>query len=392
MTGWQSEIKDKRLGMLTNQSAFGKDREYHFRWVSHEANLAVLFVPEHGLFAELQDQVSGKNLQYDLGKTEIVNLYGDEESSLVPKESVFQKLDAIIIDIRDVGARYYTFLTSAFYLMQAVAEFQKKANSHKIEFFIIDSPNPIMGKIEGSPLQETYSSFVGVPSVLHCHGLTPAGLLSYYRKEFQLDLQISIIPIGEFHSKDLFSFLWIPPSPNIPTRNTCFVYGGQCLLEGTNLSEGRGTTRPFETFGAPYLKKKGKVELDKRLAEHQPDALLLRPTRFLPTFHKYDGIVCDGFQILLTNPKEFHSLWFTLFFLRQVIELFPGDFAFLDGVYEFRSDRPAIELLVGDPILLDYLNGKHSNEFIWGYLQESEMEWFKKTAEFRSTSENSGLS
>ncbi|MDZ4727827.1 MAG: DUF1343 domain-containing protein [Leptospira sp.] len=377
-----SKFSGCKAGILTNQSAFGFEGSYHFDVYKKFVDLKVLFLPEHGLFAELQDQVSGSELSYLFGDTRIVNLYGDTEESLSPSADTLKELDIIIIDIRDVGSRYYTFLTTAYYILEAVSKLKKNYARAPL-VVVIDSPNPIGETVEGTRLQSQYESFVGVRSVLHRHGLTPGGLLNYYNNEFELKLDIALVPVGVYHSKNFNAFQWVPPSPNIPSQNTCYVYPGQCLLEGTNLSEGRGTTKPFETFGAPYLKGDAKIELDKRLFKHQSKSMTLRQLRFLPTFHKYKDQICEGYQLIIDKPKKFHSLYFTLFFLKNVLDLFPEHFEFLKGVYEFRSDRPAIELLIGDSCLLDYLHGKISDVVIWEYLQEQEKSWFSLVKEFR---------
>lgn len=371
-----------QAAILTNQSAFGFQGKYHFQTYSEIFDLKTIFLPEHGLFAELQDQVSGDELSYLFGKMQIVNLYGKEESSLVPPRESLQNIDLVIIDIKDVGSRYYTFLTTAYYILEELSKLKKETGKAPV-FLVIDSPNPIGPKVEGSPLQESYQSFVGVKTVLHRHGLTPGGLLSYYNETFQLNVDVVVVPVGVMHPKQIPSFQWVPPSPNIPTQNTCFVYPGMCLLEGTNLSEGRGTTKPFETFGAPFLVGKEKLELDKRMSTHQKGKFLLRNLRFLPTFHKYANEICEGYQLMVTKPKQFHSLYFTLYFLKQMGELFSDQFSYLKGVYEFRSDRPAIELLVGDAFLLDYLTGKHTDSELESYLSETENDWSKAIKPFR---------
>lgn len=361
--------------MLTNQSAFSNGK-YHFEIIKEVLDLKVIFIPEHGLFAELQDQVSGSSLKYDFGSIRMENLYGDDENSLFVKEEVLKELDLIIFDIRDVGARYYTFLTSCYYILNSISKYNV-SNDHSIEVLVIDSPNPAGASIEGSPLQKKYSSFVGVETIVHRHGLTIYELMSYYKKEFHLNVKINKIPIGDLYSKKDKPFLWVPPSPNIPAATTCYVYSGQCLLEGTNLSEGRGTTRPFEIFGAPFIQIQDS-KLLKRLTEFQSDTFILRPLLFIPTFHKHKGNICGGFQILLTKKKKFHSLLFSLHLLRTLREFYPDQFEFLKGVYEFRSDHSAIELLAGDDKLLDFLYGESSYTETKNYLRECEEEWKKK--------------
>ncbi|ULH27942.1 DUF1343 domain-containing protein [Leptospira weilii] len=368
-------LRASRIGMITNQSAFGPDGEYHFQTVHRRYDLKKIFLPEHGLFAELQDQVSGSSLRYNLDEVEFINLYGDQESSLVPDSVSLDGLDVVIIDIRDTGARYYTFLTTAYYFLEEIDKWNSSGKT-EISVVVFDSPNPAGKKIEGSPLQKEFESFVGVRGVLHRHGLTPGGLLSYYQKEFSLNVKIRIVNKGWYEKKNS-EFLWIPPSPNIPFLSTCYVYSGQCLLEGTNLSEGRGTTRPFETFGAPYIDER-KDHVRKALEKSQRGNVILRPLKFIPTFHKHKNEICGGFQILLKKPEKFHSLFFTLKLIRMLREEYPNDFAYRSGAYEFRSDLTAIELLVGDRFLLDYLDGKYSDSFVFEYLNEQELLWKKK--------------
>ncbi|MBM9576045.1 DUF1343 domain-containing protein [Leptospira sp. 201903070] len=368
-------LRVSRIGMITNQSAFGLDGEYHFRTIHKRYDLKKIFVPEHGLFAELQDQVSGSHLRYNLEGVEFINLYGDHESSLVPDSISLEGLDLVIVDIRDTGARYYTFLTTAYYFLEEISKWNN-AGKEEISVLVLDSSNPAGRKIEGTPLQEDYESFVGVRSVLHRHGLTPGELLKYYKEEFSLNLKIKIVKDG-WYSKNDSEFLWIPPSPNIPFISTCYVYSGQCLLEGTNLSEGRGTTRPFEIFGAPYIREENE-RLKKELENFQKESFVLRPLKFIPTFHKHKDEICGGYQILLKRPEKFHSLFFSLKLIRLLREEYPKEFAYRDGAYEFRSDRPAIELLVGDRFLLDYLNGVYSDFMVFEYLKEEEVIWKKK--------------
>nr|WP_243393417.1 DUF1343 domain-containing protein [Leptospira perolatii] len=367
--------------MLTNQSAYGWENDYHFKNVYKEFGLRKLFLPEHGLFAELQDQVSGSQLSYNIPGTEIVNLYGDEETSLVPSENSLENLDTILIDIRDVGARYYTFLTTALYLMHAIESYSQKSGK-RMKVVVVDSPNPAGSRVEGSPLGEKYSSFVGVEGTVHRHGLTPAALLEFYKDKYSFGFDFYKIPIGDWHPKKYNPYTWIPPSPNIPAISTCYVYSGMCLLEGTNVSEGRGTTKPFEIFGAPYIDESNEIFL-KKLEEPQRGIFKLRPLRFIPTFHKHAGKVCGGYQILLEKPDRFHSLLFGLHLIRSLRESYPNRFEYLQGPYEFRSDLPAIELLVGDSFLLEYLSGKSSYLEMEEYLEETEQNWKKETKPYR---------
>ncbi|MDX1960887.1 MAG: DUF1343 domain-containing protein [Leptospiraceae bacterium] len=374
------KFKNSRAGIFTNQSGFGglSGWKYHFEYFKKYLSLDIIFLPEHGLFAELQDQVSGSGLQYDYGKTKIVNLYGDEESSLLLPKHVLKDLDVIIIDIKDVGARYYTFLTSAFYILKTISEWNS-SEKNKVEVIVIHHENPIGLKVEGSPLQKKYESFVGVTSVPHRHGLNGSELLQYYVNEFYLDVDLYIA--DDF--MDVKWKFWVPPSPNIPTVDTCYVYPGQCLLEGTNLSEGRGTTRPFEIFGAPFINIQDKLLLSQLELLHD-GSFVLRPLFFQPTFHKHKEKICGGFQIIVLEKKKFHSLLTSLGIIKIIKDFYPDNFEFLKGPYEFRSDLTAIELLSGDDTVLEFLNGKISLRELKDYFRQTEMKWEQKISDLRS--------
>lgn len=194
-------LRVSRIGMVTNQSAFGPKGEYHFQTLRKRYDLKKIFLPEHGLFAELQDQVSGSNLKYALDGVEFINLYGDHESSLVPDSVSLEGLDLIVIDIRDVGARYYTFLTTAYYFLEEIAKWNS-SGKQEISVVVFDSPNPAGERVEGSPLEKEFESFVGVRTVLHRHGLTPGELLSYYQKEFSLNVKLKVAKKGWYAKED----------------------------------------------------------------------------------------------------------------------------------------------------------------------------------------------
>lgn len=369
-----------KTGILTNHTGYDFKEGYHFISLAKELAIVRVFIPEHGLFAELQDQVSGSRLKYFGQDLDFCNLYGDSETSLVPSDDKLLDLEVIIIDIRDVGSRYYTFLTTAYYILERLSQLKKTLSIPEI--IIFDSPNPIGKKVEGSPLLENYSSFVGVQSVLHRHGLTPAGLMEYYNDEMKLSLILNVIKPGRYHPKEYNHLTWIPPSPNIPSITSCLIYPGQCLLEGTNLSEGRGTTRPFEIFGAPYLKLDDKI-ISEAMSNFNDGSFHLRSLRFVPTFHKHKDLICNGYHLIVLDSEKFHSLLFTLCLLKNLMQSYMNEFQFLDGVYEFRSDKHAIELLVGDPKLLDFIKGKDSIDSIKEYLRVEEEKWKSKILRYQ---------
>jgi len=381
ITNVLKKFSGAKTTIITNQSAFGLCNGYHFRYYQRFLHLIYIGYPEHGLFGELQDQEAGDKLKYELDGIEGVNLYGKSESSLHPDIKIFQKSELILIDIRDVGCRYFTFMTTCLYVMEGLSEFLRANPDRKISFLVIDSPNPAGKKIEGSELMPEFESFIGVAGIPNRHGLTPGQLLHFYYNKYGFDFDFSRTAPSIAYPEPTS---WIPPSPNIPQISTCEVYSGQCLLEGTNLSEGRGTTRPFEIFGAPYIDYNDHKLLSK-LLDYQKGTFQLRPLLFIPTFNKYKNVTCDGFQLIISDKDKFHSLFFGLYFIRIIQEYYSNTFEFRKGPYEKGSDKTAIELLVGDTLLLEYLRGKHTHDFVIEYLTECEANWKIKIKDFSRT-------
>lgn len=363
-------LRDGRLGLLCNMTAWSPTHGcYLWDALSERGNLVRVFAPEHGLFAELQDQIPQDAAAYrDLGITaEVVSLYGDTEDSLVVSSAQLADLDALVVDLQDVGSRYYTFATTLSYVFDRVA-----SDGLELEVWILDRPNPCGRAVEGIRLDPAHASFVGRPGLPHRHGLTTAELAEFYREQTGAQVTLEVLAC-----RDPFSWrASVSPSPNMPTRNTALVYPGGCLLEGTNLSEGRGTTRPFEIFGAPWL---------EQLVRHDPPSergARLRPLRFLPMFHKFANELCHGWQIQLEGDVEYRSLRHTLRLLRWIRERAP-EFRWRTEKYEYRSDRPAIELLAADPRLLDFLNGRADDASLDLALREGEDEWIATASKFR---------
>lgn len=355
-------LRSGRLGLLCNHTSFDfSSGQYLFQLLESRGTLARLFLPEHGLFAELQDQVplSETNVYKSLGlRAEIVSLYGNSEESLAARRAHLEGLDALVIDLQDIGVRYYTFATTMRYIFETIAR-----EGMDLPVYVLDRPNPAGPSIEGICLEPSFESFVGPVGLPHRHGLTLGQLAHFFYQEAKASFPLNVIRYSETPAVHFP----IPPSPNMPGPWTHLVYSGQCLLEGTNLSEGRGTTRPFEVFGAPWMEP---------LHQKRPPIAggsVLRPLRFIPTFHKHAGQVCHGYQIHLTG-ELYHSLRHSLVLLRWIREECP-EFNWRDGPYEFRSDRPAIELLAGHKTLIDYLNGRESESAMQAALAEGENAW-----------------
>lgn len=377
--------------MLSNQTAFHLERgEYLFQALARVGRLHRMFLPEHGLFAELQDQIaldSGAIYERLAPGVDFVSLYGSREESLFVPPEMLADLDTLIVDLQDVGSRYYTFATTVSYIFDVL-----KQSDASLRVLVVERANPAGRFVEGTILPEDYQSFVGRPGLPHRHGLSLGELCRFYKEETGARVDLEIVGgAGESAASDpdgeVFAYsrvlqessLWaIPPSPNMPGPLTPLVYSGQCLLEGTNLNEGRGTTRPFEIFGAPYMH----WIWESAAVRDRPEeaGCVLRPLQYIPTFHKFGGETCHGFQLHVGPERAYHSLAHTLKLLRWIRENSGHDFAWRDETYEFRSDRPAIEILAGDPLLLDYLRGAGGVRFaqIRERLEEQEEAWLSR--------------
>lgn len=369
-----SRLMEGKVGLLCNQVSyhFGR-REYLFHLLGRRGNLRRIFAPEHGLFAELQDQLpldDGSVYGSDIAAAQIVSLYGENEASLLVRPEHLADLDALIVDIQDVGSRYYTFATTMGYMLRSLGEIKSD-----IAVYILDRPNPAGNLVEGTILESEYASFVGHPGLPHRHGLTVGELGRFFYHYHGGRYELNIITAQTDGSDSPF----IPPSPNMPLRRTTKVYSGQCLWEGCNVSEGRGTTRPFEIFGAPYIQA-----FDNRFQPPQQQGAILRPLRFIPAFHKYRNEICEGWQ-LHAMEDDHHALAHTLRLIRFVKESWPDSFRFRRGIYEFQSRRPAIEILVGDSLMLDYLNGRCGFAPLRDRLASGEERWLREATDYLST-------
>lgn len=304
------------------------------------AEISALFGPEHGFAGAAQDMVGvGSD---DDSEVPVYSLYGDDASDLSPKPEWLRSLDAIVIDLQDVGSRYYTYVWTAALTMKVAA-------SVGTDVIVLDRPNPLGGvRVEGAPQRTGYLSFVGLYPVSVRHGLTIAELLQWVCDHDRLDREaLHIVPMDGWQRGMTFGetgLPWVMPSPNMPTLDTAVVYPGGCLIEGTTLSEGRGTTRPFELWGAPGLDISPLLALDLH-------GVALRPVELVPTFQKHAGVACAGVQVHVTDPWVFRPYETYIRMLAAVLPSLPPGSRWRTEEYEFVSDRPAIDLLTGGPEL-----------------------------------------
>jgi uncharacterized protein YbbC (DUF1343 family) len=307
---------------------------------SEDVELAVLFGPEHGLAGIAQDLEGVAPDRDPLAGLPIISLYGSTIDSLAPTPEQLDTLEALVIDLVDVGSRYYTFGASMLYCLQAAAR-------AGLRVVVLDRPNPLGGlAVEGPTIAPGFGSFVGAHPIATRHGMTLGELATFYRARLGLAVDLTVIPCEGWRREqyhDQTGLPWVLPSPNMPTLQTALVYPGGCLLEGTNLSEGRGTTRPFELCGAPGIDP---AALARRLAAEGLPGVLFRPAWFRPTFQKHAGRTCSGVQLHVTDRDTFRPARTGLAVLAALRDAYP-DFRWRTETYEFVSNVPAIDLLFG---------------------------------------------
>lgn len=302
--------------------------------------LSALFGPQHGVGGTEQDNMkeTGHGFHQRLG-VPVFSLYSETRK---PTEEMLEPVDSVLVDIQDVGTRVYTFATSVLYLMEVCAELGKSV-------IVLDRPNPINGQdVEGNVLNPNFSSFVGPFPIPMRHGMTLGELMLLYNEEYAIGCKLRVITAEHWDPTLYFEHTglpWVLPSPNMPLVETAVVYPGQVILEGTNLSEGRGTTRPFEIFGAPFVDPESLLE---SLNEECVRGAVLRETYFTPTFNKWSNLACRGFQIHVVNRDEFRPYRAALALLSAMIRVYPDDFRWSDPPYEYVTDKLPVDVILGD--------------------------------------------
>jgi uncharacterized protein YbbC (DUF1343 family) len=361
-----SLIKGKKVGLITNptgvdsllQSTIDLFRN------SAEINLVALYGPEHGVRGNAQAgeyvpfyidekynlpvfSLYGQSLKPEPGMFKNIDDYmrsfDTKKIGKIPEKAMVDRIDALIFDIQDVGTRVYTYIATMAYSMEVSAEYS-------IDFIVLDRPNPINGQDMEGPILEypEFSSYVGLYPIPMRHGMTAGELAILFNDKFlEKKARLTIIPMEGWERKmwyDETRLAWVIPSPNMPTLDTATVYPGQVLWEGTNISEGRGTTKPFENFGAPWIDG---YELTKRLNELLLPGLRFREAWFTPTFSKYRGELCGGAQIHVTDRNRYRPFASTLYIIKTVMDMYPDRFKFhadyIDKLMGTSKVREALE-------------------------------------------------
>jgi uncharacterized protein YbbC (DUF1343 family) len=357
-------LKGARVGVLMNASAVTTARLELLHEAIVRSNVCTvkkIFSPEHGLFAVAQDMVAVDSVSCPQTGLPIISLYGEKTESLYPKESDLKDIDILVVDLPDVGSRYYTYAQTMAYAMEVCGRVGVKV-------IVLDRPNPIGGaQIEGAPLLKSCRSFCGYTPVANRHGLTLGELAFLYRDGFgegedqlaPISCELEVIKTKGWKRSQYFDqtdLKWVIPSPNMPTLDTAIVYPGGCLFEATNISEGRGTTRPFEYVGAPGINNRAWIE--QTLRENiKLEGFLLRPISFMPQFQKHAGKNCSGVQVHVTDRKTFSSFKLYLALISALKKIHPEIFAWRKGSYEFINNVPAIDLLYGSALFRESVDG-----------------------------------
>jgi len=353
LTNERRLLQGKRIGLVTHAAAVDRSLRSSIEAIGSMPGVRLMrvFGPEHGVHGQAQDLIGvgddeAPGLEQQI-QTQVISLYGKTFDSLKPTPNQLDGLDYLIIDLQDVGSRYYTFQATMKYCLEVALPLG-------LSVVILDRPNPIGGlQVEGPMVHANYESFVGVHPIAVRHGLTIGELATLYYRDLLQRHQgkqigdLRVIPCQGWSRRMYFDdceLPWVMPSPNMPTLDTAIVYPGQCLLEGTNLSEGRGTTRPFEICGAPWIDA---MKLARTMQAMDLPGVVFRPVWFRPTFQKHAGVDCSGVQIHVVDRKRFTPVRASLALLIAMRNQDPERFAWRTETYEFVSDPIAIDLLFG---------------------------------------------
>lgn len=366
-----SRLRGQRLALLSNQAS--TDRHFiHGRDLlmrTYPGQLTCLFSPQHGFFSEKQDNMIESAHAVDaVSGLPVYSLYGETRR---PTPEMLAEVDVLLIDLIDVGTRVYTFIWTVVYCLEVAAQCGVKV-------MILDRPNPIGGlAIEGNVLQEDCTSFVGLHRIPMRHGLSVGEIALLCNQEMGINADVTVVPVAGWKRAMLFpqtGLPWVFPSPNMPSFATALVYPGQVIWEGTNISEARGTTLPFELFGAPFLDHQ---EVLQALRAIDLPGCVLRPLCFEPTSGKWMGQKCVGFQIHVTDAITFRPYRTSLALLQALFRLYPGQFAYKQPPYEYEFERLPMDLILGDRSLREALENAVSPlelEQIW----QPELEVFRQ--------------
>ncbi len=362
-------LRGQRLGLVVNPTAVTSDLRHAVDVLTKTKGLRVtaLFGPEHGIWANAQDLEEVGDARDARTGLPVRSLYGPER---VPSAEMLEGVDTLVFDVQDVGSRYYTFIYTMLHVMEACAEHGKR-------LVVLDRPNPLGGVLtEGNVLDPEYRSFVGLHPLPVRHGMTVGELALLFHRERGFDVDLAVVRMRGWERSMFFEdtgLPWVLPSPNMPTVDTAVVYPGGCLVEGTNLSEGRGTTRPFELVGAPWLDP---WKLARALEKEKIPGAVFRPVFFTPTFQKHARELCGGVQIHVTDRRKFPSFLCTLLLIAHARAQDEKRFAWRQPPYEYELVKLPFDILCGTDAVRKHIEaGRSPSKLVPG--------WKKELAAFR---------
>jgi uncharacterized protein YbbC (DUF1343 family) len=332
-------IRGARVGLLAHQASIDRRLRHAAALIGdlRGVRLVKLFAPEHGLWGAAQDHATIRTTRDPVTGLPVLSLYGARRA---PTPAMLGDLDALVVDLQDVGARYYTFVWTMALAMRACAR-------AGVRVVVLDRPNPLAGVVEGNVAEPAFASFVGLYPLPPRHGLTIGEIAQYLNGEHGLGCRLSVVAMRGWRRSmpwEANGLPWVAPSPNMPTPDTARVYPGGCLVEGTNLSEGRGTTRPFEWVGAPFLDG---ARWALALARERLPGVVFRPITFRPAFHKWSGRLCGGVQVHVTDAGVFKPYLTGLALIASARRQAPAAFRWRRPPYEFERRKLPIDILCG---------------------------------------------
>ncbi|AMO71545.1 exo-beta-N-acetylmuramidase NamZ family protein [Sphingorhabdus sp. M41] len=353
----------KRVALLAHPASVTRDLVHSLDALSalDDINLTAAFGPQHGLRGDKQDNmIESPDFNDPVHNIPVFSLYGEVRR---PTAQSMKTFDVVLIDLQDLGCRIYTFITTLRYMLEAAAE-------HGKTVWVLDRPNPAGRPVEGTLLEEGWESFVGAGPMPMRHGLTMGEMGRWMVSHFNLDVDYKVIEMQGWQPEGAgFGWptdrIWINPSPNAPNVNMARAYAGTVMLEGTNLSEGRGTTRPLELFGAPDIDARAVIAEMRRKAPQWLDGCILREIWFEPTFHKYQGQLCNGVQIHAEgrayDHQSFRPWRLQALALKAIGKLYPGYELWRDFPYEYEEDKLAFDVINGGAALRQWIENESTN-------------------------------
>lgn len=342
-------LQGSRVGLIVNPASISSRFE-HAADLFHQhprINLTALFGPQHGIRGETQDNmIEWRTFRDKRTGLPAYSLYGETRK---PTADMLADVDVLVFDIQDAGTRVYTFIYTMALAMEASRECGKR-------FIVLDRPNPINGaQIEGNILEPEFQSFVGMLPIPMRHGMTVGELALMFNREFLIDCELEVVKMEGWRREiwhEATKLPWVMPSPNIPTVDTAVVYPGSVMIEGTNVSEGRGTSRPFEIIGAPFIDP---YELIDELKKDTLPGVMFRPLRFQPTFHKFAGETCGGIQLHVIDRNAFKPVITGAAIIRAIRELYPDRFEWKQPPYEYVYDKLPFDVINGSSRLREQI-------------------------------------